>query len=182
MSTTTTTVPAVGTYALDPSHSHVGFRVRHLMSKVRGSFAEVDATVNVSDQPLESSVTATVQLASIDTGDATRDGHLRSADFFDVEASPTMTYRSTGVRQAGDDRFDVDGELTVRGVTRPLTLHATYDGTGSDPWGNERIGFTATAKLNREEFGLTWNQALETGGFLVGKDIDIEIEAEFVKQ
>ena len=179
---TTTALPATGTYAIDPSHTHVGFKVRHLMSKVRGRFAEVEGAITVAEEPLASSVEVSVPLASVDTRDEKRDGHLRSADFFDVESHPTMTFRSTGVRQVAEGRFAVDGELAIRGTTRPLTLEATFDGAGQDPWGGERIGFTATGKLDREDFGLTWNQALETGGLLVGREITIEIEAEFVKQ
>ena len=183
MSTITRTTPAAGTYTVDGSHTHVGFKARHLVvAKVRGSFSDVSGTVVVADDPLASTVEVSVGLASVDTGDDTRDGHLRSADFFDVEQHPTMTFRSTGLRQVGDDRYEVDGELTVRGVTRPLTLHATFEGTAVDPWGGERAIFSATGKVNREEFGLTWNQALETGGVLVGKDVDLEIEAEVVKQ
>jgi polyisoprenoid-binding protein YceI len=183
MSTITRTAPATGTYAIDASHTHVGFKARHLVvAKVRGSFSDVAGTVVIAEDPLASSVEVTVGLASVETGDEARDGHLRSADFFDVENNPTMTFRSTGVRQVGDDRYDVDGELTVRGVTRPLTLRATFEGTATDPWGGERAIFSATGKVNREEFGLTWNQALETGGVLVGKDVDLDIEAEVVKE
>jgi polyisoprenoid-binding protein YceI len=182
MTTLTTAPPAAGTYALDPSHAHVGFRVRHLMSKVRGRFADVDGVLRVAEEPLDSTVEVTVSLASIDTRDGTRDGHLRSADFFDVESHPAMTFRSTGVREVGDGRVDVDGELTIKGITRPLTLHATFDGSGRDPWGGERAGFSATGVVDREDFGLTWNQALETGGVLVGRQVTLEIEAEFVKQ
>jgi polyisoprenoid-binding protein YceI len=186
MSTVTSkqsTMPATGTYAIDASHSQVGFKVRHLMvSKVRGDFAEFGGTVTIEDDPLQSHVEVEVDLASIDTRDATRDGHLRSADFFDVEKHPKMTFRSTAVREVGDDRYDVDGELALLGVTRPLTLHATYEGAATDPWGKDRLAFSARGKVNREEFGLTWNQALESGGFLVGKDLDIEIEVEVVKE
>ena len=183
MSTITSTTPNTGTYAIDASHSHVGFKARHLVvAKVRGSFSDFSGSVEIADDPLQSSVQVEVALASIDTGDDTRDGHLRSPDFFDVENHPTMTFRSTGVRPTGGERYDVDGELTVRGITRPLTLHVTFEGTAQDPWGGERAVFSATGKVNREEFGLTWNQALETGGVLVGKDIDLEIEAEVIRQ
>lgn len=182
-SVATTGLPAPGTYAIDASHSHVGFKVRHLMvSKTRGRFATFDATVTVAEQPLASSVQVSVDLASIDTRDPQRDEHLRSGDFFDVAAHPTMTYRSTGVRETGAGRFAVDGELRLRGITRPLTLDVTFDGTASDPWGGERAAFTATAELDREDFGLTWNQALEAGGVLLGKKVEIEIEAELVRQ
>ncbi len=183
MSTTTVTLPATGTYAVDPAHSHVGFAVRHLMvSKVRGRFAEFDATLTIADEPLQSSVEVTVQLASIDTRDEKRDAHLRSPDFFDVERHPTMTFRSTAVREAGDGRYDVDGELTIGAASGPVTLAVTFDGAARDPWGGERVGFSARGRINREAFGLAWNQALETGGVLVGKDVDLEIESEFVKQ
>lgn len=182
MSTTTSTLPATGTYSIDASHSQIGFKVRHLVvSKVRGSFGEFDATLNVADQPLDSSVEVTVQLASIDTRDAGRDGHLRSADFFDVDNHPTMTYRSTAVREVGDGRYAVDGDLTILGVTKPITLQATFEGAAKDPWGNTKVVFSATGKVNREDFGISWNQALESGGVLVGKEIDLEIDAQFVQ-
>jgi polyisoprenoid-binding protein YceI len=179
----TTALPTTGTYVLDRGHTHVGFKVRHLMvSKVRGQFGDFAGTITIGDEPLESSVEVTVQLASIATGDEQRDGHLRNSDFFDVEKNETMTFRSTGVRQVGPDAYDVDGELSLLGVTKPLTLHVEFNGTSADPWGGQRVGFTATAQLDREEFGLTWNASLETGGVVVGKRIDIEIEAEAVLQ
>jgi polyisoprenoid-binding protein YceI len=179
---TSTALPATGTYGIDASHSHVGFKVRHLVvGKTRGRFAEVEATLTIADEPLASSVEVTVPLASVDTRDAGRDEHLRGADFFDVEHHPTMTFRSTAVRQDGEG-YLVDGELTVRGVTQPLTLEASFDGTATDPWGGERVAFTAKGSVDREAFGLTWNQKLETGGVLVGKKVEIEIEAEFVRQ
>lgn len=184
---TSTALPATGTYEIDASHSHVGFKVRHLVvGKTRGRFAEVEATLTIAEEPLASSVEVRVPLASVDTRDAGRDEHLRGEDFFDVANHPTMTFRSTGVRVASSggtsDDYLVDGELTVRGVTRPLTLEASFDGTATDPWGGERVAFTAKGSVDREAFGLTWNQKLETGGVLVGKKVDIEIEAEFVRQ
>jgi polyisoprenoid-binding protein YceI len=176
-------IPATGTFALDASHSHVGFSVRHVMvSKTKGRFTEVDGAVVIAEDPTDSSVEVTIQAASVDTRDETRDGHLRSADFLDVDQHPTLTYRSTAVRPAGKGHWAVDGELTVKGVTRPVPLEVTFEGGARDPWGGERIGFTATAELEREDFGLTWNQALETGGVLVGKTVKIEIEAEAVRQ
>ena len=181
--TETSTLPQTGTYAIDASHSHVGFKVRHLMvSKVRGRFADFDGSITIAEDPLESSVEVTVQLASIDTRDEQRDGHLRGGDFFDIEQNPTMTFRSTGVRQVAEGRFDVEGELTLLGTTRPLVLHTTFDGSAADPWGGQRAAFSATAELDREDFGLTWNQALETGGVLVGKKVEIELEVEAVRQ
>jgi polyisoprenoid-binding protein YceI len=180
---TTTNLPDAGTYALDVSHSHVGFKVRHLMvSKVRGRFADFAGTVVIAEEPLESSVDVTIQLSSIDTRDAGRDEHLRSADFFSVEEHPEMTFRSTAVRETGKGAFVVDGDLTLLGVTKPLTLDVTFAGTATDPWGGSRAAFTATGELDREDFGLTWNQALEAGGVLVGKTVEIELEAEAVKQ
>jgi polyisoprenoid-binding protein YceI len=179
----TTDLPAAGTYGFDASHSHVGFKVRHLMvSKVRGRFADFEGTVTIGDNPLDSAVEVAVQLSSIDTKDAGRDEHLRSADFFNVEANPTMTYASTGVRESGKGSFVVDGNLTLNGITKPVALALELEGTTTDPWGNQRAGFTATTSIDREDFGLTWNQALETGGVMVGKKVDIEIEAEIVKQ
>ena len=176
-------LPAAGRYELDPSHSHVGFSVRHLMvSKTKGRFADVASTIVIADDPLESSVEVEIGVASVDTRDEARDGHLRSPDFFDAELHPTLTYRSTKVTPAGHDRWTVEGDLTVRGVTHPVPLEVTFEGGAKDPWGSSRIGFTARAELDREAFGLTWNQALETGGVLVGKQVKVDIEAEAVRQ
>ncbi|WP_119698087.1 YceI family protein [Microbacterium halotolerans] len=171
-----------GTYALDPAHSEVGFEVRHMMiSKVRGAFAVKEATIVLPDNPLEASVTAKVDVASIDTKDEGRDGHLRSGDFFDTENFPTMTFVSTGVREDGGD-YLVDGELTVRGTTKPVTFDLEFGGFGTDPWGNYKVGATAKGKIDREEFGLTWNAALESGGVLVGKDIKITLDLQAALQ
>jgi polyisoprenoid-binding protein YceI len=176
-------VPAAGTYQLDASHSDVGFSVRHLMvSKTKGRFSGVSGTVVIAEDPAESSVEVTIDVASIDTRDATRDGHLTSPDFFDVEQFPTITYKSTKVTSAGGAHWQVDGDLTVHGTTRPVSLDVTFEGGAKDPWGGARIGFTAGTEVDREAFGLTWNQALETGGVLVGKAAKIEIEAEAVRQ
>jgi polyisoprenoid-binding protein YceI len=175
------TVPAAGSYAIDPSHTNVTFWVRHLgLSKVRGRFASFEGDVVVAEDPTASSVSVAIDAASIDTRDATRDDHLRSGDFFDVDRHPTLRYRSTGVRQEGD-QWHVDGELTIRDVTRRVPLRVTFEGVGTDPWGGQRAAFTAEAEINREEFGLTWNQALETGGVLVGRTIKVEIEVEAVR-
>jgi polyisoprenoid-binding protein YceI len=176
-------LPATGTYALDASHSQVGFAVRHVMiSKTKGRFSDVAGNVEIAENPLDSSVAVTIQTASIDTRDEQRDGHLRSGDFFDAEAYPTMTYQSRSVRDAGKGNYVVEGDLTIKGVTRSVPLDLTFEGGAADPWGGVRIGFSAKAELDREAFGLTWNQALETGGVLVGKKVTIEIEAEAVKQ
>jgi polyisoprenoid-binding protein YceI len=176
-------VPTAGSFALDPAHSHVGFSVRHMMiAKVRGRFTGVSGRLEVADDPAESTVEIDVDVSSIDTREEQRDGHLRSPDFFDVETYPKMTFRGTGISPAGEGRFELEGELTVRDVTRPLTLDVSYNGVGQDPWGNQRVGFDASGDVNREDFGLTWNQALETGGVLVGQQAKIEIEAEFVRQ
>ncbi|HKY13557.1 MAG TPA: YceI family protein [Microthrixaceae bacterium] len=178
-----TAVPTAGTYAFDVSHSNVGFSARHLVvAKVRGSFTDFDGSLVVAENPLESSIDVSIDAASVQTRDEQRDGHLRGADFLDVDRHPRLTYRSTGVRHVRGDRWEVNGELTVHGVTREVPLSVTFEGSTADPWGNSRAVFSATAKLNREDFGLTWNQALETGGVLVGKDITIEIEVEAVLQ
>ena len=177
------TIPAPGTFAVDPSHSTVQFVARHMMvSKVRGSFASYSGTITVADDPLQSSVEITIDPATVSTGDENRDGHLTSADLFDVENHPEITFRSTGVSRVDGSTFTVDGELSVHGVTKPLTLEVDFEGVGQDPWGNERIGFSTEVELDREDFGLTWNQALETGGVLVGKKVRIDIDIEAVRQ
>ncbi|MDD7929165.1 YceI family protein [Microbacterium thalli] len=178
--TTTTDIPGykAGTWALDASHSEVGFSVRHMMiSKVRGTFAVAEATIVAPENPLDLTLEAKVDVASINTKDEGRDGHLRSADFFDVETYPTMTFVSTGVREQGGD-FLVDGNLTIKDVTKPVTFTVEFGGFGTDPWGNYKAGATAKTVINREEFGLTWNAALETGGVLVGKDVTIELDLQ----
>ena len=175
-------LPAAGSYAIDASHSQVGFSVRHLMvSKTKGRFSDFAGTVEIAENPLESSVAVTIQTGSIDTRDEQRDGHLRSGDFFDVEAWPTITYQSRSVRQTGNGEYIVEGDLTVKGVTKSVPLELSFEGGTIDPWGGVRLGFSAKAELDREAFGLTWNQALETGGVVVGKQVQLEIEAEFVK-
>ena len=174
--------PEAGTYAIDASHSHVGFSVRHAMvSKTKGSFGDVAGTIHIGEDPLESSVEVEIQMASVNTRDEKRDGHLQSPDFFDVEQFPTMTYRSTRVTPQGD-RWLVEGELTVKGITKQVPLEVEFEGGAKDPWGGTRIGFTAKAELLREDYDLTWNQALETGGVLVGKQVKIDLEIEAVRQ
>jgi len=170
-------VPEAGTWEIDPSHSQVGFTVRHLMvAKVRGQFNGFDGAIDIASRPEDSSVTVTIDAASIDTHDEKRDAHLRSPDFLDAENYPTLTFRSTGFRRTGKKTFELDGDLTVRGATRPVVLNAEYEGLTPDPWGGTRIGFSAKTEIDREKWGLTWNQALETGGVLVGKTVTIELE------
>lgn len=178
-----TEVPAAGVYELDLSHSSVNLTVRHLMvSKTKGRFADFSGTVTIGDDPLQSSVEVEIQAASIDTRDEKRDGHLRSGDFFDVESHPLITYRSTKVTRASKGTWQVEGELTIKDVTRSVPLTVSFEGGITDPWGSARIGFEAHTELDREDFGLTWNQALEGGGVLVGKTVKIDIEAEAVRQ
>jgi len=179
-STATLDIPGykAGTWLLDASHSEVGFSVRHMMiSKVRGHFNVKEATLVAPENPLEATLQATVDAASLDTKDEGRDAHLRSADFFDVETYPTITFASTGVRLEGGD-FLVDGDLTIKDVTKKVTFEVDFGGFGSDPWGNYKAGATAKTVINREDFGLTWNAALETGGVLVGKDVTIELDLQ----
>jgi polyisoprenoid-binding protein YceI len=170
-----------GVWNVDPSHSTVGFVARHLMiSKVRGRFGSFSGVVTIAEDPLASSVEATVDLASIDTGDAARDEHLRSADFFQVDPHPTMSFRSTEIRADGDD-YVLAGELEIRGVSRPVEFKLEFDGVSQDPWGNTRAGFSAQAEVNRKDWGLEWNVALETGGVLVSEKVKIQLEIEAVK-
>ncbi|MEU0547089.1 YceI family protein [Micromonospora sp. NPDC005979] len=177
------TIPAAGTYVLDAAHKRVGFVARHMMvSKVRGEFNEATATITVAEDPLQSSVVATIQAASIDTTQDDRDAHLRSPEFLDAEQFPTLEFRSTGVKSRKGNEFVLDGELTVKGVTRPVELEVEFEGVGRSPFGQDIFGFSASTEIDREEFGLTWNVALETGGVLVGKKIKIEIEGEAVRQ
>jgi polyisoprenoid-binding protein YceI len=173
-------VPEPGTYTVDTSHSELSFSVRHMMvSKVRGRFSDVEGSITFGEDPLESEVSITIGVASIDTGAPDRDGHLTGADFFDAETYPQITFRSTGVKDLKGDSFTLEGDLTVRDVTRPVSFTATYNGAGRNPWGAVVVGFDGRIEVDREDFGLTWNQALETGGVLVGKvaTIDIAIEA-----
>jgi polyisoprenoid-binding protein YceI len=180
--TTSTILPAAGTWQLDKSHSSVEFLVRHLMvSKVRGSFEDFDGTIVIGETPEQSSVEATISLASVNTGDAKRDEHLRSGEFFDVEKNPSMTFKSRAVRPDGDT-YKVDGDLTILGVTKPVTLDVEFNGLGQDPWGGTRAGFSATAEISRKDFGLEWNVALESGVVLVGDKVKIELEIQAVQQ
>jgi polyisoprenoid-binding protein YceI len=170
-----------GTWTIDEAHTSVGFTARHLMiTKVRGRFGKVEGHVTIGEDRLDSSVEATIDMASIDTGDAGRDEHLRSADFFDVEQHPTMSFRSTGVRADGGDHV-LTGDLTIKGVTRPVELELEFDGVSGDPWGGTRAGFTAEADVDRKDWGLEWNVALESGGVLVSDKIKLHLDVELVK-
>ena len=179
---TTVSIPGyiAGTWNLDPTHTEIGFVARHMMvSKVRGKFEKYTGSITTAANPLESHAEAEIDLSSITTGNDQRDGHLRSSDFFDVDTHPTMTFRSTGVRPDGED-FLVDGELTIRDITKPVTLKVELGGFGPDPYGGTRAGFTATAVINRSDFGVSWNAAIEGGGVVVSDKITIHIEAEAV--
>jgi polyisoprenoid-binding protein YceI len=177
------TIPAPGTYELDQAHKVVGFVARHMMvSKVRGVFDEATATITVAEDPLRSSVVASITAASINTGAPDRDNHLRSGDFLESEKYATLEYRSTGVKSHHGNEFVLTGELTIKDVTRPVDLKVEFEGVGRSPFGTDIFGFTASTEIDREDFGLTWNVALETGGVLVGKKIKIELEGEAVRQ
>ncbi|MBW3571043.1 MAG: YceI family protein [Gemmatimonadetes bacterium] len=177
-STTTTT------WTIDPAHTAVEFSLKHLMiSTVRGRFGDVSGTIVLDEaNPEASTVTAEIDVTSIDTRQEQRDAHLRSADFFDAEKYPVLTFNSTRVESLGGGRYKVVGDLTIRGVTREVVLQATDEGRGGDPWGGRRAAFSATTSIDRSDFGLTWNQALETGGVLVGNEIRISLEVQAVQQ
>ena len=171
-----------GTWSIDPVHSEVGFTVRHMMvSKVRGKFRTFSGEIVTGENPLDSTVTAEIDLSSIDTGNEQRDAHIRSADFFEVETYPTMTYRSTGVRQDGDV-YILDGKLTLKGVTKDVELALELNGFGPDPYGGTRAGFTAIAEINRRDFGVNFTAVMETGGAVVSDKVTIQLEIEAVLQ
>ncbi|MFS8478962.1 MAG: YceI family protein [Micromonosporaceae bacterium] len=210
------TIPAPGIYLLDQAHKRIGFVARHMMvSPVRGEFREATARIVVAEDPFASSVTATIQTASIDTANPERDAHLSSPDFLDVERFPTLEYRSTGIKWQGNNdpiffwarlrnnrltrhndayiraaqqpagtttQFVLTGELTVKGITRPVDLQVEFGGARRDPYGRDIFGFSATAEIDREDYGLVWNVVLEGGGVLVGKNVRIEIAGEAIRQ
>ena len=182
--TATITIPGyiAGTWALDPSHTDISFTVRHLMvSKVRGKFTRFEGQLVTADDPKDSSVTATIELDSIDTSDPSRDAHIRSADFFDVDNNPKMTYRSTGVRPSGDG-FVVDGELTLHGVTKEVPLKLEVNGFQANTPMGTRAGFSASGEISRGDFGIEFNMPLEGGGFVIGDKIQLHIEVEAIRQ
>jgi polyisoprenoid-binding protein YceI len=180
MSTATVSLPT-GTWTVDPTHTRIGFIARHMMvTKVRGSFTEFSADIEVADNPLKSKLSAVVQMASIDTGNSDRDGHLRTNDFFDIEQFPTMSLTATGFEQSGDS-YVMHADLTIKDVTKPVDFELDLDGIGQDPWGGTRAGFSAAATINRKDWGIEWNAPLETGGVLVGEKVSIELDVQLIK-
>ena len=177
----TATATKTTTYNIDKAHSEVTFQVRHLLTKVRGRFSDFEGTIEYDEeQPENSQVNAAVQATSIDTSERDRDNHLRSADFFDVEKYPTLTFRGGAIARKGTNGFDLSGDLTIHGVTRQVTFDVSLLGRAKDPWGNERIAFEAETAINRKDYGLNWNAALETGGFLVGDEVKISLSVQAV--
>ncbi|SHF84402.1 YceI family protein [Streptoalloteichus hindustanus] len=183
MTTARDLTPFTGTYTIDPSHSQIGFVARHAMvTKVRGAFNDFAGTaVFDAANPEATAVTVTIQAASIDTRNAQRDEHLRGNDFFDMSTYPEITFVSTALRVTGDDTFDLVGDLTVKGVTREVTVPFTYQGAATDPFGNQRLGFEGSVVINRKDYGVTWNAALETGGVLVSDKITLEFEISAIR-
>ncbi len=180
MTTATVEIPGyvAGTWDIDPVHSHIGFMARHLMvSKVRGNFTKFEGQIVTAEDPLQSSATATIDTTSFDTSNEQRNNDIKGENFLDVANHPTMTYRSTGVRTEGDEII-VDGDLTIRGITRPVALTVEVNGFGPDPYGGTRAGFSATGEINRADYGITANMALPTGGVMVSEKIQLTIEVE----
>lgn len=178
--TTITSRLSTGTWTLDPSHSDIAFTVRHAgISKVRGRFADAAATVQVGHGSADTQATAVIKTASFDSGDANRDAHVKGADFFDVEQFPEITFMSTSIEANGED-FDVTGDLTIKGVTRPVTIETAFNGTALDPFGNTRAGLSGETTISRKDFGLTWNAVLETGGVLVSDKVVISLDLAFI--
>jgi polyisoprenoid-binding protein YceI len=173
---------AADTYKIDPGHSDVSFQVRHMLTQVRGKFNDYQGTVNLDPAKLESSsVDFSIKATSIDTGVADRDKHLRSADFFDTEKFPEISFKSKSIKKTGKDTYDVTGTFTMHGVSKELTLPVSFLGTVKDPWGNQRAAFAAETTLNRKDFGIVWNKALDSGGALLGDDVKVAINLETVK-
>jgi polyisoprenoid-binding protein YceI len=173
----------VGTYTIDASHTELGFAVRHMaVSKVRGRFSTFEGTIQIGEQPADSKASLTIEAGTVDTRDETRDAHLRTNDFFDVANHPTWTFVSTSIKPEGLTEFKVEGDLTIRGVTRQVTLDATLEGVVTDPYGNHRIGFSASTSINRDDFGVSFGAVMEAGGLVVAKKVDIQIELEAVLQ
>ena len=186
--TTTSSTPAfspelTGNYTFDPAHTRLGFVARHAMvTKVRGAFKTFDGSAHIdSENPSNSTVSLSIDVASVDTGNEQRDDHLRTNDFFDVANYPKITFQSTGIELVSDDQFKVTGDLTIRGVTQSVTLDLEYSGSAKDAYGNDRIGFEGSTVLNRKDFGVTWNAALEAGGVLVSEKVTLEVDISAIK-
>ena len=183
---TTATVPTLaeltGTYTIDPSHSRLGFVARHAMvTKVRGGFNDFAGTFTIADDIADSSAEITIQAASVDTRNADRDAHLRSNDFFAMEEHPEIRFVSTGIERGGDTDYRVSGDLTLRGVTKPVTIDLEYTGTATDPYGNTRVGFEGSTQVNRKDWGVNWNTALDGGGILVSDKVTLEFEVSAIR-
>jgi polyisoprenoid-binding protein YceI len=182
MSTATTMIPT-GTWAADSAHSTIGFSVKHLgIATVRGSFGEFEGKIVIGDDISSAKVTGSAKVTSIDTAEPQRDAHLQSADFFDAENHPTLTFESTSVRATGDETFEIVGDLTMHGVTKPITLKAELQGAETDPWGNERVGLEVTGQLNRSDWDMKFNQALGSGNLLVSDTVKLALDISAVKQ
>jgi polyisoprenoid-binding protein YceI len=174
-------LPPAGSYEIDPAHTSVEFVARHMLSKVRGSFKDFSGQVTVGEKPEASSVSVEVDAASVTTGNEQRDAHLHSSDFFEVQAHPKMTFRSTAFRPTGGTAFELEGDLSIRGVTRPVTLRGEFLGWGKDGWGNDRLFAEARTRVNREDWGLLWNMAVELTGMLLAKEVDLELQVQAFK-
>jgi polyisoprenoid-binding protein YceI len=174
-------LPPPGVYDIDPAHTTVEFVARHMLSKVRGSFRDFAGSITVGERPEDSRVDVEVDTASVTTGNEQRDQHLQSSDFFEVDAHPKMTFRSTSFRPTGGTRFELTGDLSIKGITRPVTLEGEFLGWGKDAWGNDRVFAEARTRVNREDWGLLWNMAVELSGVLVARDVDLEIQVQAAK-
>jgi polyisoprenoid-binding protein YceI len=184
METTTVKTATKTKWALDPTHSELAFKVRHMMiTNVKGEFRKFDVSIETDGADFtKSSIDATIDAASIFTNEDQRDGHLKSADFFDVENYPTLTFKGTSFKKVGEDAYKLTGILTIKEVSKEVELDVEFGGINKDPWGNEKAGFSVEGKINRKDFGLNWNAALETGGVLVSEEVKISAEVQFVKQ
>lgn len=183
VTTQETVIPTIETWAIDPAHTQVGFAVKHLMiTYVKGRFRNVSGSIRLDPTTMNPEVDVSIEAASLITGDEKRDAHLTSADFLHADEFPVIQFRARGIDGNLESKFALRGELTIRGVTRPVTVTVVNEGRATDPWGNARVGYSATARINRKEFGLEWNMTLEAGGVLVGDEVKITIETELVRQ
>lgn len=174
---------AADTYKIDVDHSLVGFKIRHLVTKVQGKFSQFEGDIKLDPKSVKDlSGDVTIDASSINTDNKKRDDHLRSPDFFDVKKFPKLTFKSKKTTDLGGGKFKLDGDLTLHGVTKPVTLEGELTGTAKDPWGNTRAGLTASTKINRKDFGIVWNKALDTGGVMLGEEIEVSIELEAIKK